>query len=116
MKHFRAYDTADHLKREADIGAYLDACNELEDPVLIVDALSLVARARNQTALAANAVAAERHPIPIAREADGSVTTYSSNAQLYAIMAAEDVKQYQRMLTEVSGPAPKLRGPLRQVR
>jgi probable addiction module antidote protein len=107
MKHipkgFRAYDTADHLKSEADIAAYLDACNELEDPVLIIDALSLVARARNHTA-----VAAERHPIPIAREADGSVTPYLSNAQLYAIMEAEDVTRYQRVLTEISGTAPKL--------
>ena len=41
---------------------------------------------------AANAVAAELHSIPIAREADGSVTPYLSNAQLYAIM--EDVTQY----------------------
>ena len=56
---------------------------------------------------AANTVAAELHPIPIAREADGSVTPYLSNAQLYAIMEAEDVTQYQRVLTEISGLAPK---------
>ena len=59
MKHipkgFSAHNTADHLKSEADIAAYLDACNELVDPVLIIDALSLVARARNQTALARDA-------------------------------------------------------------
>lgn len=54
---------------------------------------------------AANVVTAELHPIPIAREADGSVTPYLSNAQLYAIMDAQDVAQYQRVLTEVSGPA-----------
>ena len=54
---------------------------------------------------AANVVTAELHPIPIAREADGSVTPYLNNAQLYAIMDAQDVAQYQRVLTEVSGPA-----------
>jgi probable addiction module antidote protein len=54
-KGFRRYDTLDHLKTEADIAAYLEACNEMDDPVLIVDALGLVARARNQSALARDA-------------------------------------------------------------
>ena len=43
------------------------------------------------------------YPIPIAREADGSVTPYLSNAQLYAILDEEDLAQYQRVLGERSG-------------
>ena len=43
----------------------------------------------------AKADAAELHPIPIAREADGSVTPYLSNAQLYAILDEQDLPQYQ---------------------
>jgi hypothetical protein len=47
-------------------------------------------------------VAIERnpYPIPIAREADGSVTPYLSNAQLYAILDGEDLAQYQRVLDQ----------------
>lgn len=45
-------------------------------------------------------VAIERtsYPIPIAREADGTVTPYLSNEQLYAILDEEDLAQYQRVL------------------
>ncbi len=45
-------------------------------------------------------VAIERgpYPIPIAREADGTVTPYLSNQQLYAILDEEDLAQYQRVL------------------
>lgn len=56
---------------------------------------------------AANAAPAERHPIPIAREADGSVTPYLSNAQLYVIMNDQDLAQHQRGLSEPSGPRSK---------
>ncbi len=54
-KGFRRYDTVDYLKSKEDIAAYFKACNELDDPTLIIDALSLVARARNQTAVARDA-------------------------------------------------------------
>lgn len=42
-------------------------------------------------------------PIPIAREADGTVTPYLSNAQLYAMLDEEDLAQYQRVLSAASG-------------
>jgi hypothetical protein len=48
-------------------------------------------------------VAIERfatYPIPIAREADGTVTPYLTNAQLYAILDEEDMAQYQRVLQQ----------------
>ena len=42
----------------------------------------------------------ESYPIPIAREADGTVTPYLTNAQLYAILDEEDMAQYQRVLQQ----------------
>ena len=42
------------------------------------------------------------YPIPIAREADGSVTPYLKNKALYAILDEEDVAQYQRVLNQAS--------------
>ncbi len=50
-------------------------------------------------------VAGERvpYPIPIAREADGTVTPYLSNKQLYAILEEEDLAQYQRVLGQTPG-------------
>ncbi len=50
------------------------------------------------------AIAHTGYPIPIAREADGSVTPYLSNAQLYAILDAEDLAQYQRAIGAGSAP------------
>lgn len=44
---FSRYDTADYLKNEDDIAAYLDAVMEDGDPALIAAALGDVARARN---------------------------------------------------------------------
>ncbi len=38
------------------------------------------------------------YPIPIAREADGTVTPYLGNQQLHAILDDEDLAQYQRAL------------------
>lgn len=49
---FSRYDTADYLKSEEDIAAYLDAVMEDGDPALIAAALGDVARARNMTILA----------------------------------------------------------------
>jgi hypothetical protein len=45
-----------------------------------------------------------RPPIPIAREADGSVTPALSNAELYAILNEEDLKQYRRILGQSAAP------------
>lgn len=49
---FSRYDTADYLKNEDDIAAYLDAVMEDGDPALIAAALGDVARARNLSQLA----------------------------------------------------------------
>jgi probable addiction module antidote protein len=51
-KAFSRYDTADYLKSEADIEAYLEACSEENDPALMAAALGNVARARNMSQLA----------------------------------------------------------------
>ncbi len=44
------------------------------------------------------------YPIPIAREADGTVTPYLSNAALQALLDDEDLAQYQRVLGGATGP------------
>lgn len=49
---FSRFDTADYLRTEEDIAAYLDAVMEENDPVLIAAALGDVARAWNLSALA----------------------------------------------------------------
>lgn len=49
---FSRYDTADYLKTEEEIAAYLDAIMEDGDPALVAAALGDVARARNISKLA----------------------------------------------------------------
>jgi probable addiction module antidote protein len=51
---FSRYDTADYLKSDADIAAYLEAVIEEggDDPALIAHALGVIARARNMSQLA----------------------------------------------------------------
>ena len=51
-ERFSRYDTADYLKSEEDIAAYLDAVMEDGDAALIAAALGDVARARNMNVLA----------------------------------------------------------------
>ena len=53
-EQFARYDSADYLKTEEDIAAYLKAVMEEggDDPAYIARALGVVARARNMTALA----------------------------------------------------------------
>ena len=46
-ERFSRYDTADYLKSEADIAAYLDAVIEDGDPALIAAALEDVTHARS---------------------------------------------------------------------
>ncbi|ANJ75805.1 putative addiction module antidote protein [Ralstonia insidiosa] len=50
----RLWDSAEHLKTEADMAEYLDACLEEagDDPAFITHALGVVARARGMTQLA----------------------------------------------------------------
>lgn len=54
QEKFTRYDSADYLKTEEDIAAYLEAVMEEggDDPAYITRALGTVARARNMTALA----------------------------------------------------------------
>ena len=54
---FSRYDTADYLKSEEDIIAYLEAVMEEgdDDPAYIARALGIVARARNMSQLARDA-------------------------------------------------------------
>ncbi|MBW7837741.1 MAG: putative addiction module antidote protein [Sphingomonadales bacterium] len=56
-KTFSRYDTADYLKSEEDIIAYLEAVMEEgdDDPTYIAHALGVVARARNMSQLARDA-------------------------------------------------------------
>lgn len=51
---FARYDSADYLKTEEDIAAYLEAVMDEggDDPTYVARALGTVARARNMTALA----------------------------------------------------------------
>ena len=46
---------------------------------------------------------APSYPIPFAREADGTVTPYLTNADLHAILDEEDLAQYQRVLSGTTG-------------
>ena len=50
---FARYDSADYLRTEEDIAAYLEAVIEEagDDPAYVARALSVVARARNMIAL-----------------------------------------------------------------
>jgi len=52
---FTRYDSADYLKTEDDIVAYIEAVTEDGDPALITHALGVVARARNMSQLARDA-------------------------------------------------------------
>lgn len=56
-KTFSRYDTADYLKSEEDIIAYLEAVMEEgdDDPAYIARALGVIARARNMSQLAREA-------------------------------------------------------------
>lgn len=68
---FSRYDTADYLKTEADIAAYMEAVMEDGDPVLIAVALGDVARARNFSQLARD-VGMSRQGLDKALSPDGN--------------------------------------------
>ena len=48
---FTRYDTAEYLKTDSDMAAYLDACLEEagDDPAFIAHALGVIARARGMS-------------------------------------------------------------------
>lgn len=54
VETFSRYDSADYLKTDTDIAAYIGACMEEggDDPAFIARALGVVARARNMSQLA----------------------------------------------------------------
>lgn len=52
---FSTFDTADYLKTEAEIAAYLDAASEDGDPKVLVSAIGDVIRARNVSKIARDA-------------------------------------------------------------
>lgn len=72
---FSRYDTADYLKSEEDIAAYLEAVMEEggDDPAYIARALGVVARARNMTTLA-NEVGMSRVGLNKALSGEGNPT------------------------------------------
>lgn len=51
----RRWDTAEHLKTEEDVAAYLEAVFEDGDPALMAHALGVVARARGMAKIAKKA-------------------------------------------------------------
>ena len=52
---FSRFDTADYLRTEEDMAAYLEAASEDGEPDMMVAALATIARARNMTQLAKDA-------------------------------------------------------------
>lgn len=68
---FSRYDTADYLKTEDDITAYLDAVMEDGDSTLIAAALGDIARARNLSQLARD-VGMSRQGLDKALSGDGN--------------------------------------------
>ena len=46
------WDSAEHLRTEEDIAAYLDAVLEENDPALVTHALGVIARAKGMTQIA----------------------------------------------------------------
>lgn len=51
----RRWDTAEHLKTEEDVAAYLEAVFEDGDPALMAHALGVIARARGMAKIARKA-------------------------------------------------------------
>lgn len=86
---FSRYDTADYLKTEDDIAAYLDAVMEDGDPALIAAALGDVARARNLSQLARD-VGMSRQGLDKALSGDGnpSLATVLKVAQALGLRLA----------------------------
>lgn len=48
----KPFDTAEHLRTDEDVAAYLEAAFEDGDPALVVHALGVIARTRGMTKLA----------------------------------------------------------------
>lgn len=48
----KRWDSAEHLRSEEDIAAYLDAVLEEDDPALVTHALGIIARAKGMSQIA----------------------------------------------------------------
>ncbi len=74
-ERFARYDSADYLKDDDDIAAYLEAvmAEGGDDPAVVARALGVVARARNMTALARE-VGMSRVGLSKALSGDGNPT------------------------------------------
>jgi probable addiction module antidote protein len=71
---FSRYDSADYLKTDEDITAYLEAAaEEGDDPAFLARALGVVARARNMSQLARE-VGMSREGLNKALSGDGNPT------------------------------------------
>ena len=97
----RTFDVANYLKTEADIAAYLNACAEDNDAVLMAAALGQVARARgNMTAIARKA-GLSRAGLYKALSSEGNptlstVSAVASAMGLKLLFAAEAKRQTRR--------------------
>lgn len=62
--------------------------------------------ASQQHSRLSGATARAPYPIPIAREADGTVTPYLTNAELHALLDDEDLAHCHRVLSPVPDQMP----------
>ncbi|MFC4763244.1 addiction module antidote protein [Dyella koreensis] len=90
---FSHYDTAGYLNTEDDIEAYLEACSEENDPILMAAALGAVARARNMSQLARD-TGLTREELYKALSADG-------NPSLATVMTIANALGYQLRLVPI---------------
>ena len=72
MLDLQPYDSADYLKSEADIMAYMDACAEENDPALMLHALNVAARARSGMSRLARDTGLSREGLYKALSQDGN--------------------------------------------
>ena len=95
---FSRYDTADYLKTEDDIAAYIEAVMEEggDDPAYVARALGVVARARMLTQLANNAGMSRRELIGALTAdppADAATAAKIARALGMSFMHCPEVKQ-----------------------
>lgn len=90
------WDVVDHLKTDADMALYLEACFEESDPALIVAALGDIARARGMAQLARDT--------GISREGLYKALSAEGNPEFATVMKI--VKALNLTLTVVPTPQP----------
>lgn len=95
-----AWDSAEYLKSEADITAYLDACFEEagDDPAFLTHALGVVARARNMSQLARDS--------GLTREGLYKALSSDGNPSFGTVLKVADAMGYRFALVRKSREAP----------